>query len=224
MNDVTITALKLQQLSRRCDYTALAPRLQKACAGNGITAPAEVAAFVATCCVESQGLTVFAESLNYTVEALLAKFGRHRISEADARRLGRIDGVDARGAKVVVRKADQQAIANLVYGGAWGAENLGNTEPGDGWRFRGLGPGQVTGRANMAALEKAIGLPLLAHPELLADPAHGFEASARLWKAKRMGQLVYGPPEALRRAWNGGLNGLAEYKGWLVQTRNILGA
>jgi putative chitinase len=223
MPAAVITALKLQQLSRACDYTTLAPRLQKACAGNDITAPAEVAAFVATCCVESQGLTRFVESLNYTVEALLTMFGRHRISEADARLYGRIDGF-VNGVKNVFRKADQMAIANLIYGGPWGAENLGNTEPGDGWKFRGLGPGQVTGRANMAALEKATGLPLLAQPELLADPAYGFEATARLWKAKRMGLLVYGPPEALRRAWNGGAIGLAEYKGWLIQTRSILGA
>lgn len=221
--DARITALKLQQLSRGCDYTVLAPRLQKACEGNNILASADVAAFVATCCVESRGLTVFVESLNYTVDALLTKFGRHRISEADARRLGRIDALRG-GVKVVVRKADQQAIANLVYGGPWGAENLGNTEPGDGWKYRGLGPGQATGRANIALLEKETGLPLLAQPELLADPTWGFEASARLWKAKRMGQLVHGPAEALRRAWNGGLNGLADYKGWLIQTRSILGA
>lgn len=217
-----ITALKLQQLSRRCDYVTLAPRLQKACDGNGITAPAEVAAFVATCCVESLGLTVFVESLNYSVDALLAKFSRERISEADARRLGRVDGM-VNGVKTVFRKADQMAIANLIYGGPWGEKHLGNTEPGDGWKFRAFGPGQATGRANFALLEKATGLPLLAQPELLADPAYGFEASARLWKAKRMGQLVYGPPEALRRAWNGGLNGLAEYKGWLIQTRSLLG-
>lgn len=222
MTDANITALKLQQLSRRCDYVSLAPLLQKACADNGIVVAVEVAAFAATCCVESQGLTVFVENLNYSVEALLAKFGRHRISGADARRLGRVDGL-VNGVKTVLRKADQEAIANLIYGGAWGAENLGNTEPYDGWRFRGAGPGQVTGRANFAVLEKETGLPLRAQPELLRDPAWGFEATARLWKKKGMAGLINAKPEVLRARWNGGLNGLAEYKGWLIQTRGLMG-
>lgn len=218
-----ITALKLQQLSRRCDYTALAPRIAAACANNAITTAAAQAAFVATCCVESQGLTRFDESLDYSVEALIAKFNRRRISEADARQFGRIEELRG-GRKVVLRAAHQNALANILYGGPWGAANLGNTQPGDGWRYRGRGPGQVTGRANYAALERAVGLALVAQPEILADPAQGFEATARLWKLKAMGDLVAGPAEILRQRWNGGSEGLAEYKGWLIQTRSILGA
>jgi putative chitinase len=80
------------------------------------------------------------ESLNYSVDGLLKTFGRHRISEADARRYGRSGN----------RPADQRAIANIVYGGEWGAKNLGNTQPGDGWRFRGGGLPQTTGRRNFA--------------------------------------------------------------------------
>lgn len=78
------------------------------------------------------------ESLNYSVDALLTKFGRHRISEADARRYGRSGS----------RPANQQAIANIIYGGEWGRKNLGNTQPDDGWRYRGGGLAQITGRAN----------------------------------------------------------------------------
>lgn len=78
------------------------------------------------------------ENLNYSVDGLLKTFGRHRISEADARRYGRAGG----------RPANQEAIANIIYGGEWGRVNLGNTQPGDGWRFRGGGLAQITGRAN----------------------------------------------------------------------------
>lgn len=78
------------------------------------------------------------ENMNYSVNGLLKTFGRHRISEADARRLGRSGN----------RPADQPAIANIVYGGEWGRKNLGNTEPGDGWRFRGGSLPQITGRRN----------------------------------------------------------------------------
>lgn len=78
------------------------------------------------------------ESLNYSVGGLLKTFGRHRISEADARIYGRTGN----------RPADQKMIANILYGGEWGAKNLGNTQHGDGWIYRGGGLAQITGRAN----------------------------------------------------------------------------
>lgn len=78
------------------------------------------------------------ENLNYSTDALISKFGRHRISEADARKYGRSGG----------RPANQEAIANAIYGGEWGRKNLGNTQSGDGWKYRGGGLPQVTGRAN----------------------------------------------------------------------------
>jgi putative chitinase len=80
------------------------------------------------------------ENLNYSVHGLLKTFGRHRISEADAKRFGRSGS----------RKADQVAIANTVYGGDWGLKNLGNTQIGDGWKYRGGGLPQTTGRRNYA--------------------------------------------------------------------------
>lgn len=78
------------------------------------------------------------ENLNYSVDGLLKTFGRHRISEADARKYGRTGN----------RPADQMMLANILYGGEWGAKNLGNTQHGDGWFYRGGGLAQITGRAN----------------------------------------------------------------------------
>jgi putative chitinase len=78
------------------------------------------------------------ENLNYSVQGLLSTFSRARISASQADRVGRKSG----------QAANQQAIANTVYGGDWGRKNLGNTEAGDGWRYRGRGLVQITGRAN----------------------------------------------------------------------------
>lgn len=98
-----------------------------------------LAYILATAYLETGGrMQPVRESLNYSVDALLTKFGRHRISEADARRYGRSGS----------RAADQQMIANLIYGGEWGRANLGNTTFGDGWRYRGGGLAQITGRGN----------------------------------------------------------------------------
>ncbi|MFA6984689.1 MAG: hypothetical protein WC213_00590 [Arenimonas sp.] len=91
--------------------------------------------------VESGGFSIMTESLNYSVDGLLKTFGRHRISRADCERLGRTK----------MRAADQVAIANIIYGGAWGRKNLGNTQPEDGWEMRGSGFKQITGRANIEA-------------------------------------------------------------------------
>jgi predicted chitinase len=68
-------------------------------------------------------------------------------------------------------KADEKAFFNTVYGGQFGAQQLGNTEPGDGFKFRGRGLFQLTGRANYARYSKMIGRDLLTDPEVANDPA-----------------------------------------------------
>lgn len=92
--------------------------------------------YIANVLHESGGLTRFVENLNYSTEALKAKFGRHRISLEDCERFGRNDR----------HPANQEMIANILYGGKWGLDNLGNRQQGDGWYFRGSGEMQITGR------------------------------------------------------------------------------
>ena len=122
------------------------------------------------------------ESLNYSVEALISKFSRERISVADAQRYGRAAG----------QVANQEAIANLIYGGAWGRKNLGNTEPGDGWKFRGRSWPQFTGRRNAERIDDALGLggALVANPELYG----------------RLGVCGPGMVEAMVNGWFTGLD------------------
>ena len=103
-----------------------------------IDTPLRKAHFLAQIDHESKGLTSLTESLNYSVEGLLSTFSRKRISEADALKYGRTK----------TQRANQKAIANIIYGGEWGRLNLGNTEPGDGWKYRGRGALMCTGRAN----------------------------------------------------------------------------
>jgi putative chitinase len=104
-----------------------------------------------------------AENLNYSVDGLLRTFGRHRISEADARRLGRKNG------EAALSQARQREIANIIYGGTWGRTNLGNTQPDDGWTFRGRGMHHVTGRRNYTVASQSAGVNLLVQPEAMLD-------------------------------------------------------
>lgn len=103
------------------------------------------------------------EDLDYSPQRLLEVFGRHRISSAQAHAFGRVKGV---------RAADQQAIANTIYGGEFGRENLGNTQPNDGWYFRGRGGEHVTGRVNYKKVddELKLGGALMLRPDMLNDP------------------------------------------------------
>lgn len=72
------------------------------------------------------------------------------------------------------------------------AKKLGNTpeEDGDGQRYKGRGPIQITGRYNYEVCGKALGLDLIAHPELLEDPIHGARASAWFWESHGLNALA----------------------------------
>lgn len=106
----------------------------------GVTDLRMVAYAMATPMIETGGsYEPVTESLNYSVEALRSKFG-NRISSSDAAKYGRTS----------TQKANQEAIANIIYGGDWGRYNLGNTRPGDGWKYRGRSLTQITGRRNYA--------------------------------------------------------------------------
>lgn len=87
------------------------------------------------------------------------------------------------------------------------ARELGNLAVGDGAKYPGRGPIQVTGKTNYTDCGKALGLDLVNHPELLEQPALGFRGSAWFWKTKGCNQLADIPDfEKVVRRVNGGLN------------------
>jgi putative chitinase len=171
------------------------------CERYDIATPARIAAFVAQLAHESGRFAHVVESLNYSSAALLITFGRHRISEADARRYGRDDG----------RPADQPAIANAIYGGVWGRTHLGNTQPGDGWRFRGRGLIQITGRANYRACGAGLGIDLEAAPETLEAPLYAALSAGWYWHTRNLNRLADAADmHTITRRINGGTHGLAD--------------
>ena len=174
--------------------------LTPACAEHGITTPLRLAAFLANTGHETGGGAVLVESLNYSAEALIAKFGRHRISVDQARQLGRTSS----------HPAQQAALANQLYGGEWGRKNLGNVELGDGWRFRGRGLIQLTGRANYQCFAEAIGAPLNdAFLASLEVPSTAAEGAAHFWRVADCNAIAdTGDIAAVRRRVNGGDFGL----------------
>jgi putative chitinase len=91
------------------------------------------------------------------------------------------------------------------------AETLGNTQSGDGFRYRGRGLIQITGRANYRDCGLALGLPLEDEPELLEHPIAACRSAAWFWKSHGLNALAdAGDFERITRKINGGLNGQAD--------------
>lgn len=177
------------------------PFLQGTMKAYDITTPRRMAGFLSQISHESAKLTRLTESLNYSVDGLLRTFRRYRISKEDAWAFGR----------TMSRRANQEAIANAVYGGEWGRENLGNTQPGDGWRFRGRGLKQLTGRDNYARCGAAIGERLTDDPDRLLMPINACLSAGWFWKTKNLNAWAdRGDVPGMTRIVNGGENGLAQ--------------
>lgn len=177
------------------------PFLQGAMKAYEITTPRRVAGFLSQIAHESGKLETLEESLNYSVEALQRFVKWKRISAADAQKHGRAPG----------QKANQEAIANLIYGGAWGKENLGNTQWGDGWRFRGRGLKQLTGRANYTRCGAAIGEDLANSPDRLLMPVNAALSAGWFWKTHGLNEIAdRGDVRQMTKVINGGEIGLPE--------------
>lgn len=105
-----------------------------------------------------------------------------------------------------------QYVRELASGAAYeGRKDLGNTVVGDGIRFKGRGLIQVTGRANYKACGAALGLDLIAHPELLEQPVNACRSAGWFWKTHGLNELAdAGDQVRVTRRVNGGTNGLAD--------------
>ena len=147
---------------------------------SGITEPKELANFMGQVQHESQNFSRLEENLNYSGSRLYDVFrDRNGLTAAKAQEL----------AKIPDRAERQQAIAEQVYGGQEGKAKLGNTEPGDGYTFRGRGYMQLTGRYNYTAHGKAAGIDLVNHPELAADPGNAEKLAVQYWNTTVHGNV-----------------------------------
>jgi len=144
INSAILYQLAPSLTKAQCDVYA--PLLEEICPLYGINTADIFHEFIANVLEETGEFQRLNENLNYKADTLKTTFGRHRISIDDCDRYGR----------TVEHKANPIAIANILYGGNWGFQNLGNriivgqsvTDPnGDGWVFKGGGLLQLTGRA-----------------------------------------------------------------------------
>jgi putative chitinase len=173
--------------------------LKATCQKYGIDTVREIASFLGNIAVESADLKRLTESLNYSVEGLMKTFGRHRISAADCQRYGRSGN----------RPANQEMLANILYGGEFGRKQLGNTVPGDGWKFRGYGCKQLTGRSNVTRFAAAMNMTIDQALAYLRTREGSCASAGWFWKTNNLDARALTPGwDDDRKAINGGVLGL----------------
>jgi hypothetical protein len=105
------------------------------------------------------------------------------------------------------------------------AKRLGNTQPGDGFRYRGRGPIQITGRFNYQRFGELLGVDLVGNPDLAATPQFAFSTAGVFWKVNGLNELADVQDFiTITRRINGGLNGLADRQKYYEIAKSVLAA
>ncbi len=174
-------------------------------AHHGITTPLRMAHFLAQALHETGGFKVLRENMNYSAARLMEIFGVNRhsaaVTAAEAARLAN----------------HPEAIAERVYGlgNPRKARELGNTEPGDGFRYRGNGVLQTTGRGNHRRVGAACGIDFEASPDLVTAPEHALKPALYEWSRSNLNSFAdKNDIRTITLRINGGFNGLREREAW----------
>jgi putative chitinase len=180
---------------------------------NGINTPLRLAHFFAQALLETGGFTVLRESMNYSAPRLLEIFGVNHhsaaITETEAADLAH----------------DEQRIAERVYGlgNQRKAQELGNTQAGDGFRYRGNGVLQMTGRGAHRSVGAACGVDFEGNPDLATTAEHAMKPAVQEWTEKRLNALAdQDDIRTITLRINGGFNGFADRQAWLVKLKKVL--
>jgi putative chitinase len=186
-------AFKLEKLKGHIPDAVIA-QIPETAAKFNITNPLRLAHFLAQCNHESGGFKVFQENLNYSADGLKKIFGKYfpgNLNESYARQ--------------------PEKIASRVYGGRMGN---GDESTKEGYKFRGRGALQTTGKENYKKLGNFLGVDLIDNPDLvatkyqLASAAFFFESN-KLWAICDKGADEATVTSVTKRV-NGGVIGLSE--------------
>jgi putative chitinase len=173
-----------------------------------ITSPPRLAAFLAQIAEESDELQRLVESLDYSTLRLMQVWPGRFPTAAAAAPYAHLP----------------QKLANHVY-----ANRLGNGDEasGDGWRYRGRGLLQITGRANYQVVSGALNHGFVDTPDDLATPSWAALAAAQYWRSHSLNVLADLGTDAsfvaITRAINGGETGLTSRQLYWARAREVFG-
>jgi putative chitinase len=153
---------------------------------------------------ESNGLTSREENLNYSATRLTEIWP------------GRFPTIDV--AKPYERNPEK--LANFVYGG-----RMGNVNPGDGYRYRGRGYIQLTGRETYREIGRIAGIDLENNPDAAAKPENAIKIACAFWTWKNINPACdVSDFTAVTKKINGGTNGLNDRLQWLSKVKTVVTA
>ena len=173
----------------------------------GIDTPLRIAHFLAQIIYESGYLKDKEENLNYSAERLLQIFPKYFKTKEEAQNYAR----------------KPEAIANRVYGNRSDLGN-GDEKSGDGWKYRGRGLIQLTGKSNYEKCGQAIGYSLLYDPDLILRKKDvSVTVACWFWISRNLNALADKDDiEAITKKINGGLNGLEDRQKILTRAKDYL--
>ena len=170
-----------------------------------IDTPKRLAAFIGQCMHESNNFKTLTENLNYSAQGLMATWPRRFPNMEFANQYHR----------------QPEKIANYVYSNRMGN---GSEASGDGWRYRGRGVKQLTGKENYERCGSGLGVDLVGNPDLLLDPKYAALSAGWFWNKHNINQLAdRGDIEMMTRRINGGLLGLDARRAAIRKAESVLG-
>lgn len=115
-------------------------------------------------------------------------------------------------------------VREIASGSAYeGRRDLGNTQPGDGVRFKGRGLIQITGRANYKECGEDLGLDLINKPELLEEPVNAARSAAWFWHKRKLNEIAdTGDFKRITKIINGGYNGYADRLAYWERAQRVI--
>ena len=128
-------------------------------------------------------------------------------------------------AQIAVESGELRYVLEIASGSAYeGRSNLGNTQPGDGVRYKGRGLIQITGRSNYDQCGRALGVDLITNPEELETKDLACRSAAWFWASRGLNDLAdKGEFERITKRINGGTNGAQQRRDYHDRARKVFG-
>ena len=169
-----------------------------------ISTPERQAAFIGQCAHESGNFKTLQENLNYSAKGLNATWPSRFASEEAAQSFHR----------------NPEKIANKVYSG-----RMGNTEVGDGWKYRGRGLIQLTGKDNYRLASDALGVDFVANPDLVLTKENAALTAAWYWNKRGLNKEADAKDfTGMTKKINGGILGLSDRVAHIKSALEVLSA
>jgi putative chitinase len=181
-----------------------------ACQEFNINTPQRIAGFLSQCAHESGGFERLQENLNYSADGMAGIWPkRFAVLGPDGKPVKK-DGKNQPNKFALALHRKPEMIANVVYSGRMGN---GPTESGEGWKYRGRGLKQLTGKTNHSNCSKGLGVDLVDNPDLLLEPIYAARSAAWFWSTNKCNVFADAEDiEGLTRRINGGLIGIDDRK------------